>query len=177
MVIGSGNWVRPVLPLDVVQERFWSYVEKSEGCWIWKGCTQPDRYGYGVFWLPKSETAPARQVRVHRLAWTWAHGPVPRGKSVCHSCDVPTCVRPDHLFLGTPAENTRDAVNKGRMCKGVDSHLAKLTPEVIRDIRRRAGGGEPNYRIAQSHGVAASTVGRALSGLTWKAVTNEEPWW
>jgi len=171
----SGGWLRPILPLDVVQRRFWSYVEKSDGCWLWKGGKHPR--GYGIFNLPKTEAAPARKERAHRLVWTWERGLIPPGLNVCHRCDTPTCVRPDHLFLGSQSENIRDAINKGRLWEGSDHPLAKLTPDAVRDIRRRAAGGELHYRIAQSHGVNSGTIWHVVKGLTWKQVAAGENWW
>lgn len=172
---GRGNWPRPVIPLEAVQQRFWTYVEKTNGCWLWKGGTHPG--GYGVFNLPKTEMTAARKERAHRLAWVWAYGLIPPDKYVCHRCDVPACVRPAHLFLGAQSENVRDAIDKGRMWEGADHPLAKLTPEAVRDIRRRAADGEINYRIARAHGVNSGTVWHVLNGLSWKAVMSEEPWW
>ena len=174
-MVGRGEWPRPVLPLGVVQERFWSRVDKTGECWLWKGFTH--EWGYGLFRLPKSDTTPARMWRAHRLSWTWEYGPIPPGRFVCHKCDVPACVRPEHLFLGTHAENMRDAINKGRLGEGVDHRLAKLTPDAVRDIRQRAANGEIHYHIAKSHGVNSGTIWHVLQGLSWKAVTNEESWW
>lgn len=87
---------------------FWDYVEKTDtvdGCWLWTGCTDVD--GYGVF-----RSRPP--TKAHRFAWTLAHGPIPDGMWVLHSCDVPACTRPGHLFLGTPRDNVRDCIEKGR---------------------------------------------------------------
>jgi hypothetical protein len=86
---------------------FWSRVEKSDGCWLWTG----GRFstGYGSFSV-------GGRVRVaSRLAYAYTHGPIPDGLFVCHHCDTPLCVRPDHLFLGTNADNMRDAYRKGRV--------------------------------------------------------------
>ena len=173
-MVGRGKG-KPLLPPEAVQQRFWSYVEKSEGCWIWTGGTNAD--GYGGFWLSKTETSSVRRKwRASRLAWIWEHGPIPPGMFVCHKCDVPACVRPDHLFLGTNRENMRDAASKGRVCKGVSHHLAVLTPEAVRDIRRRAANGEIHFHIAKSLGINSGTVWKILNGLTWKHVPAEEPW-
>ena len=89
-----------------IVERFWSYVRKSNGCWLWFGWS---RKGYGQFRYGKSAQ------KAHRIAWELTYGPIPFGLQVLHKCDTPLCVNPGHLFLGTQAENIIDAVNKGRL--------------------------------------------------------------
>jgi hypothetical protein len=91
-------------------ERFWSKVNKSDGCWTWTG--SKTTAGYGLIWNGKDTSAP---VYVHRLSWELHFGEIPDGLSVCHRCDNPTCVRPDHLFLGTDKDNSDDKITKGRM--------------------------------------------------------------
>lgn len=95
--------------------RFWTKVDKTDGCWIWTaGVTSA---GYGSFGL---ETHPrVRMVSAHRLSWEWANGrPVPAGMVLMHACDNRRCVRPDHLSIGTVADNNRDMKEKGRSVKG-----------------------------------------------------------
>lgn len=91
--------------------RFWSYVKKSEdGCWIWMRAVT--KFGYGSFTAPYLKRGVEH---AHRVAWRLTYGDIPAGKQILHHCDNPACVRPDHLFIGTPRDNVLDAMNKGRM--------------------------------------------------------------
>jgi hypothetical protein len=97
---------------DTIAERLWSRVVKTETCWVWTGNLSENGYGH-------ISVGYASNAKVHRVSWELAHGPIASGLSVCHKCDNPACVRPDHLFLGTQADNMRDCSNKGRVCNQV----------------------------------------------------------
>ncbi|MGH8612409.1 MAG: helix-turn-helix domain-containing protein [Gammaproteobacteria bacterium] len=106
-------------------ETFWKKVQKAEnGCWLWLG---QKKKGYGRIRLKREN----RMIQAHRYAYVLAYGFIPAGKCVCHKCDAPACVRPDHLFLGSHWDNMHDSVIKGRKSwgkrrPGSDSLGAKL---------------------------------------------------
>lgn len=95
----------PQLPPKVIA-KFWSRVDKSGSCWTWQGAR--GRGGYGRFSLALGTLS------AHRLAYTLLVGSIPKGMCVCHRCDNPPCVNPDHLFVGTYRDNIRDMMQKGR---------------------------------------------------------------
>jgi hypothetical protein len=91
---------------SIVDQLFWSKVRQGEGCWEWQGHLNTAGYGYFIL---KRKTYPA-----HRFSVELANGEITNGLHVCHKCGNPRCVRPDHLFLGTHADNMRDMRQKGR---------------------------------------------------------------
>lgn len=140
--------------VDTQVVRFHLQVDTTgDGCWPWQGCRHP--YGYGRLHWKEQGTLYA-----HRVAWELAYGPIPEGKQVLHKCDSPPCCRPDHLFLGTAADNIHDRDMKGR-------GIAGLMPRNIRDIRTRCAAGESPKTIAQAHGIHESTVRNIHSRKTW----------
>lgn len=147
---------------------FWAQVDKSGDCWVWiRGRTKA---GYGELWDG------TRVIHAHRHAWALENGPIPVGMYVCHSCDNPPCVRPEHLFLGTAADNNRDMRVKGRANdvgrppgRRVGWHPnAKLTLEQAMEIRRLyAAGGTSHRRLAAQFGITKGAITQLLTGRTW----------
>ena len=136
--------------------KFWSKVDKNSanGCWLWTGAKVR---GYGKLKLA------GKTMRAHRVSYELAHGHIADGMDVLHKCDVPACVNPDHLFLGTDVENMADACAKGR--KG-----QKLTAEDVLAIRADQS---KQKDIARRYGIRQDMVSRIKSGHYWKHVSKD----
>jgi hypothetical protein len=151
---------------ESMRERFWKNTEKADGCWNWTG--QLDRKGYGVMNVGGRK---GNMVHAHRVAYTLVIGMFADGLQVLHKCDNKRCVNPDHLFLGTNADNMRDKITKGRQAKGEGITGSKLTIEKVVEIRRRYAAGESDQpTLAREYGVGVATVCQAISGKTWAHV-------
>lgn len=137
--------------------------EPNTGCWLWTGTMGQDGYGKAKF---KGKTW-----RAHRLSYTLFCDAVPSDKLVMHKCDVPECVNPDHLSLGSPADNMADKVAKGRQAKGERAGPRALSEETARLIRQWYVPRKVSQRtLAEHFGVAEITVYRLLNNQTWKHV-------
>ena len=137
----------------------------ESGCWIWTGYV--DKWGYGI-----NRGFPVGTRRLaHRCSYEMARGPIPDGMLVCHSCDVPACVNPNHLFLGTPADNSADKVSKRRHLYGENTPAAKLNASQVTAIRGATGS---QRKIAKAFGVTDMTVWKIRTGKTWKHIPDPE---
>lgn len=144
-------------------QRFWQYVEKSDGCWIWRG-TQNGR-GYGFFYIAR------KQRLVHRYAYELLIGPIRDGAVVMHTCDVPLCVRPEHLKAATQRENMLDMKSKGRQLFGTRNHHAGLTDDDVRTIRADYAAGRANMpQLARRYGQSAANMHRVIHRMVWTHV-------
>lgn len=118
------------------------------GCWLWTGSNN-QRYGI----VSRLVNGKRRQMRAHRFAFELFVGPIPRGSVVCHKCDTPLCVNPDHLFVGTQADNLRDGILKGRISVG----RVAITTDLARVIGSAPG---TQRSVALHFGVDRKTVRR-----------------
>lgn len=143
------------------EQRFWSHVSIVSGeCWRWRG---GKRGQYGVFFYQ------GKREGAHRVSFIINFGPIPRDRDVLHRCDNPLCVNPDHLFLGTHAENMHDMKAKGRAkapC-GDKANAGKLNTEQVRQIREYLKMGLSQRTIADFYGVSSAAISNIHTGTTW----------
>lgn len=140
-----------------VPPRLRGRVVRRDGCLVYEG-SPSRRYG--------EIRVGGGMIKTHRYAYEYAYGPILAGLCVCHSCDEPKCVRLEHLFLGTHAENMADMVRKGRQrcLSGENNKNAKLTNAAIVLMREARSAGEPRKALATRFGVSENTVSRVATG-------------
>lgn len=153
--------------------RFMQKVQKSkdpDGCWIWKGYT--DKLGYGRFGAGRRQ----KNILAHRFL---IRNEIPEGMCACHRCDNPSCVNPDHIFIGTKKDNSQDMARKGRSKIptprfGKENNMTKLRNEDVVEIRRLYQLGL-SARNIHSHfsQVTHATICNIIRGITWKNVEGE----
>lgn len=128
--------------------RFWRNVNKTPGCWLWMGSVRANWYG--------AFSVRHRSFSAHRWSWSEAHGPIPPGMCVLHRCDTPRCVRPDHLFLGTIADNNHDMIAKGRYVPRKKGTW--LAADKVLAIRDGLAAGLSTRAVAKRVGVGKTLV-------------------
>lgn len=148
-------------------EWFWSRVDKSGDCWVWRGrCLQS---GYGQLIVKK------KVLLAHRVAFELTHGHIPPGLEICHRCDNPPCVNPAHLFCGSHADNMRDMKTKGRQSRGArpyrDGHRnAKLNADSVREIRSLHQQGMSFVELGRRYGVSGDQASNVVKRRSWRDV-------
>jgi hypothetical protein len=140
--------------------------EPNSGCWLWLGALT--EHGYG------RATVRDKKILAHRWVYQATTGEPIGDKCLCHRCDTPACVNPDHMFVGTPLDNTRDAARKGRLHRwrntraGEGNPAAVLTEQMVREMREvRSGTGASYAVIARRFGVSWRGAHAAIRGETW----------
>ena len=153
---------------NTLEERFWVKVDRQsqDECWEWTA--GKDRDGYGHIW----ENEGSRSASAHRVSWRIHFGEIPDGLYVCHHCDNPGCVNPDHLFLGTNQSNLADMDAKGRRAPqlGEKNPAAKLTEAQVRTILVSS---ETHQAMADRYGVTRECVFSVKQRKNWAWVTVE----
>ena len=193
-VLGHNKWTG-----QKPDERLWSNVLKTDGCWLWEGGGAKN--GYGSF------SYMGKTYKSHRFSWFLAHGVFPENQ-INHKCpdgENKRCVRPDHLYDGTHSENMRDAAANGRTCRGDKNgqrlhpektargirsgaythpeHVirgsnhwkSKLTEDIVSEIKNRFfSGGITKAELGREYNVNKTTIGRIIKGTSWKHVVAED---
>lgn len=154
------------------ERRFWNKVAVGgpDDCWEWTGSVRTrinkDGKSYGRI------RSGDRTLHAHRESYRLRWGDPPDDKLVLHTCDNPACVNPNHLYLGTPADNVRDMYERKRARheRGTDRYNAKLNPDKVREIRRLRAEGMYTTDIAKKFGINGGTVSRIIRRLRWAHV-------
>lgn len=134
-------------------------------CWEWDGACDKD--GYGVMGIKRG-----KQYRVPRVSYTEFVGEIPEGMLVCHKCDNRKCFNPDHLFIGSPRDNTLDMVSKGRKAskRGSGHKMSKLVEKDVVDIRNARSSGESLASLASRFGVTFQHISNIAKRKTWRHI-------
>lgn len=142
--------------------------EPNTGCWLW---THSERLGYGRFWI-KSVC-----IAAHRASYEAYKGKITNGLWVLHKCDTPSCVNPDHLFLGTSSDNQKDSYQKGRSRSskqfGELNTQSKLTAKIVNKIRseyKKDSRYGRQKELAQKYKIARSTINQIIKGYRWTCI-------
>lgn len=136
-----------------IHSRIWPKVNKTKTCWLWIGLRNSK--GYGRIYYQKKHWI------LHRLVWELMREEIPPGMCALHKCDVPNCVNPDHLFIGTPQDNIDDKMRKGRWYGG---ERAKIPREKLAKAIAEIENGKQQKIVADLYGISASYLSNIRTG-------------
>jgi HNH endonuclease len=142
--------------------RFFKYFTKTEFCWLWVGNKLPKEYGQFYF--------SHKKILAHRFSYLYHFGNLPQSLDVLHTCDNPSCVNPEHLFLGTNQDNVNDKVAKNRQRKGERIPSSKLNAKEVLEIRAKSVNGESSSSIAKEYAVNRRNISFIINRTTWKHI-------
>ncbi len=148
-----------------IELRFWEKVDiDPNGCWTWTAqkAKNKGRFNYGYL------AVKGRPTLAHRISWSIHFGEPASGLCVLHKCDNPSCVRPDHLFLGSMRDNMIDRDVKGRGCRGEKHVWAKLDQTMVKKIREMYASGKTSTKISHEIGVDAGTICNIVKRRSWR---------
>ena len=165
----SRRAVAAPVPWFAFSRRFWSKVDRTSECWVWTGSRT---CGYGHIRVGSRSDGTRTLLRATHVAWELTNGAIPEGLWLLHRCDNPPCVRPTHLFLGTPKDNTDDMAAKGRANtpKGSQRPAARLSEADVLAIREARRQGAVGAELARQYGVHRSTIYHVCQRDYWKHV-------
>ena len=166
------------LRFDWVKEKLAGVsIDEETGCWEYQGAKSTD--GYGRFHIYANCMTPKkRKYRAHRVAYAFFHGVDPAEKCVCHSCDNPACVNPEHLWLGTHQQNNDDKIRKGRAARqdGLNNSSCKLDSSALERVVEMLQEGATNKVIGAEMGVTHSNISLIRLGRLWAGQTAALGW-
>ena len=158
--------------MDFITKTHREKIEKRtkvlpNGCWLWTA--YKDKNGYGIMNMK------SKNRKVHRVVWVINNGDIPEGFFVCHKCDNPSCINPDHLFLGTPNDNVQDMMNKGRYKCGGKPHygekngMSKLNEKDVLEIRGLRNK-KTHKALSKQYNVSVSCIQNIMLRKSWKHI-------
>jgi len=156
----------PSLAKSLEQRLMEKVARQANDCWQWTG--NHHQYGYGLLKID------GKQIRAHRISWELKNGAIPAGLHILHRCDTPSCVNPDHLFLGTQADNIADKLAKGRQARGERLHSSKLKVVQVIEIKRLLAAGAKNRTLARQFDVTPTAIRAIAAGRAWKHIPSKE---